>query len=61
MNKYFSTNKDRIVQPTKYAINKGIRQNNEGNSYWWFRSPGNLQLGDANIDSSGSVDEHGTV
>lgn len=54
--KYFSSDSARQCQPTKYAIANGAYVNSDnGNCWWWLRSPGHFQDDAADVRSGGSV------
>lgn len=53
--KYFKDDNARKLKPTPFAKMRGAWASNDGYSYWWLRSPGNLQDGAANVDYGGDV------
>ena len=57
-NKYFSSDEARKCAPTAYAKAQGCYANN-GNCWWWLRSPGYDSHNAANVSSGGSVNESG--
>ena len=55
--KYFSSDNARQCKPIKYAVANGAYVNsNNGNCWWWLRSPGDSQNYAAIASSDGSVD-----
>lgn len=57
---YFPYDEDRIKQPTKYAKDRGAFVNKQnGNGYWWLRTPGYHNLGAAGVDDYGYVSRSG--
>ena len=36
---YFSSDNERMCEPTDYAVAKGAFQSDNGNCWWWLRSP----------------------
>lgn len=55
--KYFSSDSARQCKPTRYAIANGAYVNSDnGNCYWWLRSPGSYPHYAASVDRDGSVD-----
>ena len=58
--KYFSSVSARQCKPTKYAIANGASVNyNNGNCWWWLRSPGSPQDCAAYVTRDGYVDHSG--
>lgn len=58
--KYFSSVSARQCKPTKYAIANGASVNyNNGNCWWWLRSPGSPQDDAPYVNRDGSVDYSG--
>lgn len=55
INKYFSSDEDRTVKPTSYAISHGAYTSVRGNCAWWLLSPGMTRTSPAYIASAGSV------
>ncbi len=54
--KYFSYDSARQCKPTKYAVANGAYVNSDnGNCWWWLRSPGSYQDCAASVDYVGSV------
>lgn len=41
--KYFSSETERVCMPTQYAIEKGAGRSDNGTCCWWLRSPGSQQ------------------
>ena len=59
-NKYFSSNDARECKPTEYAIANGAFVNSDnGNCWWWLRSPGRYQDYAADVRKDGDVHEYG--
>lgn len=60
VNKYFSSDIARQCQPTDYADANGVDVNdNNGNCWWWLRSPGDAQDYAASVSIGGYVYEYG--
>lgn len=58
--KYFSSDSARQCKPTEYAIANGTYVNdNNGDCWWWLRSPGHNQYYAAFVYNVGSVGCHG--
>ena len=54
--KYFSSDNARACKPTKYAVANGANVNSDnGNYWWWLRSPGAYQDFAAYVNYVGSV------
>ncbi len=54
--KYFSSDSARQCKPTEYAVANGAYvSSNNGNCWWWLRSPGNTQNYAARVHTDGSV------
>ena len=59
-NKYFSSDRARQCNPTKYAVAGGAYVNSSnGNCWWWLQSPGHLQYNAAAVYTGGDVREYG--
>ena len=59
-NKYFSSDSARQCKATEYAVAGGAYVNSDnGNCWWWLRSPGNDQDGAAGVDRDGDVIVYG--
>ncbi len=59
-NKYFSSDSARQCEPTDYAVANGAYINSDnGNCWWWLRSPGDDQSDAADVGGDGGVLEHG--
>ena len=57
---YFSSDEARECEPTKYAVAEGAYENSDnGNCWWWLRSPGYDANSAAFIYTSGDVDALG--
>lgn len=56
--KHFGSGSARKCKPTDYVIANGAYVNN-GNCWWWLRSPGFDQSSAAFVSNTGSVQEHG--
>ncbi len=59
VNKYFHSDKERECKATKYAIENNAYVNNNGNCYWWLRSPGNGQNYASYVNGGGDVISYG--
>lgn len=60
VNKYFSSDSARQCEPTDFAVANGAYVNsNNGNRWWWLRSPGVYQISAANVRDDGDVSETG--
>ena len=58
--RYFRDSEDRQLKPTKYAIANGAYTNpDNGNGWWWLRSPGYYQFEAAEVVSVGVIDGDG--
>jgi len=54
--KYFTSDSARKCKPTKYAVANGAYVNSDdGNCWWWLRSPGDSQLYAADVGFGSSV------
>ena len=51
----FDGSDDMKCSPTKYAERKGVNTNDNNNSFWWLRSPGDSQNYAMYIDYSGEI------
>ncbi len=62
-NKYFASDSDRMCQGTAYCSKQGAYVANDGNCFWWLRSPGCDSKNFAYVDRFGSVcdDGHGII
>ena len=58
-NQYFSSNTDRMCQPTEYALDKGCYVGDNGNCVWWLRSPGHSPDHTACVNTNGVVRDYG--
>ncbi len=59
--KYFSSDSARKCKPTKYAIANGAYVNSDnGNCWWWLRSPGDYQSNAADVNYVGSFFYYGS-
>lgn len=58
-NKYFSSDSVRQCQGTVYCYAQGAYKANNGNCWWWLRSPGYLSISAANVNHDGSVNDLG--
>lgn len=52
---YFSSDAARQCAPTEYAIAQGADKNDDGNSGWWLRSPGQQSNRAACVSDSGDI------
>lgn len=60
-NKYFSSDSARQCEPTDYAVANGAYVNSDnGNCWWWLRSPGDFQNNAASVINDGNVRESGS-
>lgn len=58
-NKYFETDEARGASGTEYSKSKIMYVADDGNSWWWLRSPGSSLRSAAGVDGNGNVDEGG--
>ena len=56
---YFKDGEERQLKPTKYAIANGAWTSNNGNGWWWLRSPGINQFKAAGVFYNGDLDNIG--
>lgn len=54
-NNYFVSDTDRLCKPTEFAEINGTYKNDNGNCWWWLRSPGYDSCDAAIIDCDGEV------
>ena len=59
VNKYFSSNSARQCQGTAYCYAQGAQKGDNGNCWWWLRSPGYDSYGAASVRRKGSVNDDG--
>ena len=59
VNKYFSSHSARQCHGTAYCYAQGAYKADNGNCWWWLRSPGLFQSYAAYVYSDGDVYEHG--
>ncbi|MBQ3072557.1 MAG: TIR domain-containing protein [Oscillospiraceae bacterium] len=60
-NKYFGSDSARQCRPTDYTVANGAYVNSDnGNCWWWLRSPGVSQRSAANVRCGGDVYEYGS-
>ena len=57
--KYFTDHKAKMCKPTKFAVSNGAYVN-EGNVWWWLRTPGKYPNNGAYIDSMGTIFAYGS-
>ena len=57
--KYFSSDSARQCEPTAYAVDRGADENENGNCFWWLRSPGKYQDYAAYVRNDGSISYYG--
>ena len=57
---YLKSNEDRMIKATPFAKSKGLFVAENGCSWWWLRSPGNVQNYAADVDYGGDVDFYGS-
>ena len=61
-NKYFNSDNARQCKPTDYAVANGAYVNSDnGNCWWWLRSPGDDLLIAAYVSLDGDVGEYGST
>ena len=58
-NKYFSSESERQCSATAYAKAQGAHKADDGNCWWWLRSPGYDSYRAAHVNSSGCTDDYG--
>ena len=58
--KYFKSDTDRMLKPTPYTKSKGLLVAENGCSWWWLRSSGNVQSYAADVDYGGDIDYYGS-
>ncbi len=57
---YFASNETRVCTPTAYAVANGAHKYGEnGNCWWWLRSPGCTQRSAASVYTGGGVNADG--
>ena len=54
VNHYFSSDRERVCKPTPYAMQKGAYIE-DGNCWWWLRSPGVDPIYAASVGSCGNI------
>ena len=59
VNKYFSSDSARQCEPTDFAVANGAGKRDNGNCWWWLRSPGFDQGDAASVNFYGFVYEFG--
>ncbi|MBO5417767.1 MAG: TIR domain-containing protein [Clostridia bacterium] len=60
--KYFYSESIRQCEPTDYAVARGVYANSDnGNCWWWLRSPGEYQNTAAIVGNFGGIRERGFV
>ena len=52
--RYLSTDLRRQCIPTEYAVAEGCERN-QGNSWWWLRTPGNRSTHAVRVNAGGSL------
>ena len=57
--KYFDSDSDRQAEPTAYTVAQGAYVDN-GNCWWWLRSPGHDRDNAADVDYDGDVSNYGS-
>lgn len=61
-NQYFTSDSARQCAPTDYAVANGAYVNSDnGNCYWWLRSPGFLRNRAAAVSPDGGIGEGGSI
>ena len=56
-NKYFETDEARVASGTEYAKSMRLHVEDNGNSWWWLRSPGDDQNRAATVNDVGDVND----
>lgn len=56
---YFGSDSARGCKPTKTATNSGAVTGNNGNVWWWLRSPGKSETAAAGVFGRGAIDYDG--
>lgn len=56
---YFSSNEDRKCRPSTYAKEQGADVSDNGNCWWWLRSPGSNQYYAAGVYGGGGIYKYG--
>lgn len=59
-NKYCDSYSKLACLPTNYAVANGAEIKDNGNSWWWLRSPGLFDIQAAGVNASGIVKEQGS-
>ena len=58
---FFESKEARCCVPTEYAKAQSAQVNNDGNCWWWLRSPGGLQYAAALVNPDGSLGNSGSA
>ena len=58
-NRFGAPTYNRPGTPTEYAKANGANTYDEGNTWWWLRSPGDYGYNAARVDSTGYIREYG--
>ena len=61
VNNYFSSDSARQCQGTAYCYAQGASKTDNGNCWWWLRSPGYFSTDAAGVYYDGSVREYGNL
>ncbi len=56
---YFSSNYDRKLYPTEYALRMGVETMEESTCWWWLRTPGIYNIDTCGVHVDGTVDDLG--
>lgn len=59
MDKYFPSPAARTCEATDHAIAKGAWEGDNGNCFWWLRTPGDVPDSAAGVDENGEIDTEG--
>jgi hypothetical protein len=57
--KYFPDQDDRLCAPTQYARSHNAFANEDGNGWWWLRTPGRTQSDGTMVNSTGRLGPSG--
>ena len=56
---YFSSNYDRELYPTEYALRMGVEASEQSTCWWWLRTPGIYNMDTCGVHIDGTVDDLG--
>ena len=59
VNEYFSSDSARQCQSTVHCNAQGVYNANNGNCWWWLRSPGEYDVDASYVDDDGTIDYSG--